>query len=398
MKKMLARVNHRFRLAVALTLTLLVLLFIFQNIEQTQVSFLFWTVSLSRALMLLVTLLLGVIIGIVSMAEKPVQETAPRNQEGMTEKNELNRTISDQEVELAKLHSELGNTQQILQTHEAYYKKMQDQITTNDDFQKNTEKKLATTKTKLSGAHRTISSLENEIIKLHTQIETKELVDRIIQHDLRGAISASISLPEAILDDPNLDDDQKLVVTLIRDSGKKMLETLDSSLTLYRIEEGTYEKKFSTLNLHTILSAVIERIHETLSRSQQDVSMNCMDTEDQLNETFLVYGDEFLLFSSFMNLILNASEASPMGKPISITLSRNDYCSVAIRNYGEVPKDIRETFFNKLVTSGKKYGTGLGTYSAQLMIKAQNGNIELDCSEPGMTTIYVSLPKPERYI
>ncbi|WP_394699658.1 lipopolysaccharide assembly protein LapA domain-containing protein [uncultured Pseudodesulfovibrio sp.] len=41
----------------------LFMLFLFQNIQQVEVSFLFWTVSTPRALLLLVTLSIGLIVG-----------------------------------------------------------------------------------------------------------------------------------------------------------------------------------------------------------------------------------------------------------------------------------------------------------------------------------------------
>ena len=57
-----------------------------------------------------------------------------------------------------------------------------------------------------------------------------------------------------------------------------------------------------------------------------------------------------------------------------------------------IPKAIRESFFDKYVTSGKKQGTGLGTYSARLMTEVQNGEIEFDTSEEHGTTLKVLLP------
>jgi len=41
----------------------LVLIFVFQNIEVVEVTLFFWKVSMSRALMLLLTLLIGIIVG-----------------------------------------------------------------------------------------------------------------------------------------------------------------------------------------------------------------------------------------------------------------------------------------------------------------------------------------------
>ncbi|WP_422394379.1 LapA family protein [Pseudodesulfovibrio methanolicus] len=64
--------REKAHLAVSIALVLLSLLFILQNIEQTQISFLFWTISTSRSIMLLVTMLVGVIIGLVAVLGKRV--------------------------------------------------------------------------------------------------------------------------------------------------------------------------------------------------------------------------------------------------------------------------------------------------------------------------------------
>ncbi|MES2583372.1 MAG: ATP-binding protein [Pseudomonadota bacterium] len=65
---------------------------------------------------------------------------------------------------------------------------------------------------------------------------------------------------------------------------------------------------------------------------------------------------------------------------------------VAVHNEGAVPVEIRDSFFNKFVTHGKQGGTGLGTYSARMLAGAQNGIVALDVSDPGATTITVTLP------
>ncbi|WP_243545643.1 sensor histidine kinase [Pseudodesulfovibrio tunisiensis] len=395
MKGLPAKIKQKAHLAVSLILALLFLLFIFQNFEQTQISFLFWTISIPRALLLLSTLLLGVSIGVISMAGKRASKIISPTSTSDHKNLELKKKILEQDNMIAQMQSERVKTNRILEAHETTRMDFLSKENSHEKKQRIAEGKIAKTSHALNDATTFIASLESEVRLLNENIESKKLIDALIQHDLRNTLIASVSLPKSILDDPNLTENQKIVVKFIQDNGKRMLEILDSSLTLYRIEEGTYQKEFATVNLYKTISDVVARISNTLSASKQEVSINCMDPTDQDNDTFLVYGEEFLLFSSFMNLITNASEASPPGKPISITFSRNDYCSIAIRNYGEVPSSIQKTFFNKLVTSGKKFGTGLGTYSAMLMIKAQNGNIELDCSESGMTTVYVTLPKPQ---
>lgn len=95
-----------------------------------------------------------------------------------------------------------------------------------------------------------------------------------------------------------------------------------------------------------------------------------------------------------MNLVQNALDASPPGEAVDVELAQGECARIAIRNLGEVPRDIRERFFDKYATSGKVGGTGLGTYLAQLFAEAQSGAVELDCSAPGQTTLTVRLPRP----
>ncbi|WP_394699777.1 lipopolysaccharide assembly protein LapA domain-containing protein [uncultured Pseudodesulfovibrio sp.] len=86
MQRMLTKFKQKAHLTVVLSLILFFLLFILQNTEQVQVAFLFWTISLSRAFILLITLFLGIIIGIIAAIGKkkikalhPLYQTTARH-------------------------------------------------------------------------------------------------------------------------------------------------------------------------------------------------------------------------------------------------------------------------------------------------------------------------------
>jgi nitrogen-specific signal transduction histidine kinase len=65
-----------------------------------------------------------------------------------------------------------------------------------------------------------------------------------------------------------------------------------------------------------------------------------------------------------------------------------------IQNKGVVPTEIRERFFDKFVTHGKRGGTGLGTYSAKMLTEVQNGTISMSVSDKeNTTTISLTLPR-----
>ncbi|MCP4757778.1 MAG: ATP-binding protein, partial [Proteobacteria bacterium] len=73
-------------------------------------------------------------------------------------------------------------------------------------------------------------------------------------------------------------------------------------------------------------------------------------------------------------------------------LKKDDSVRIAIHNAGAIPEEIRDTFFDKYVTFDKMGGTGLGTYSAKLMVETIGGGIGLETSAKDGTTITVTLP------
>ena len=230
------------------------------------------------------------------------------------------------------------------------------------------------------------TALEDEIQGYKESSDVKDIADRILQHDLRGALVASASLPRILLGSDMLTDAQREILTMIEKAGNNMLEILDSNLLLYRLEEGNYAFSPENLNMLDVLNSVVLGLKQRGKIHGNDIVV------ESSGECAFVEGDKQLLSRAFSNILLNAIEASTENVPIYIVISADERCNVQIRNSGEVPVGIRSEFFNKFITHGKKEGTGLGTYSAKLMIEAQHGDIALDSSGPGVTTINVSLP------
>jgi signal transduction histidine kinase len=69
---------------------------------------------------------------------------------------------------------------------------------------------------------------------------------------------------------------------------------------------------------------------------------------------------------------------------------------VEIHNQGCIPEEIRPQFFDKYVTRGKTGGSGLGTYSAKLIVDAVGGKIGFESAPETGTTLWVELPEDSR--
>jgi signal transduction histidine kinase len=94
------------------------------------------------------------------------------------------------------------------------------------------------------------------------------------------------------------------------------------------------------------------------------------------------------------NLVKNACEAAAPGGHVAISLLDSQPMLVTVTNTGTVPSAMRERFFDRYTSSGKRQGTGLGTYSAKLLTEAMHGAVTMATDDAqNRTTLTVTLPK-----
>jgi DNA-binding response OmpR family regulator len=242
--------------------------------------------------------------------------------------------------------------------------------------------------------------LKRQHALLEENLRLREEVEHITRHDLKNPIGGIMNFADLLLSDQNLGADQRDMIATIGDSARLVLDMVNLSLDLVKIEQGTYELQAAPIDLVAIvrraltdkaaeISAKKIEVHNTLRRPQADGGGKDL--------TFKAMGDELLCYSLFGNLIKNAVEAAPAGSALSIVYQQDEveegYGMVEIVNGGVVPAQIREHFFDKFVTAGKQGGTGIGTYSARLLTEVQHGRIRMNTSdEKNATTLTVSLP------
>ncbi|MEM7181881.1 MAG: hybrid sensor histidine kinase/response regulator [Spirochaetota bacterium] len=233
-------------------------------------------------------------------------------------------------------------------------------------------------------------TLEQQNHELLQAAELKEEIERITRHDLKSPLNAIIGYPELILMEGGLNPMQTEWLEVIEDSGKRMLQMINLSLDIFKIERGLYKPKFVKVSLRTILQKVEKELLSLLQHKNISLQYKMDQAPLAASSSFEIMGEELLCYSLFANLLKNAVEASPENSEISIQFTNSqEERSVSIRNAGEVPSAIRNNFFDKFVTYGKENGTGLGTYSAKLMAEVLRGKIELLSKEKGYTTILV---------
>jgi len=217
-------------------------------------------------------------------------------------------------------------------------------------------------------------------------------VERIVRHDMKSPLIGIAGLGRHLLKE-DLSEKQRNFVVTIYQSGIKLLRMLNNTMSLLRIEQGTYALKAEQVNLAEVFCS----LHDELLPSAENKGVGleyylngAAMTRDDSVETS---GERILLESLFANLLHNALEASPTGASVQVVIKRRkDSCLVDIHNQGVIPASIRDRFFDRYVTHGKQYGTGLGTYSAMLIARAHGGDITFTTSEEEGTHLFVTLP------
>jgi len=238
-----------------------------------------------------------------------------------------------------------------------------------------------------------IESLLVKIATISDELKLNEDRYQIINHDIRGALVTWINTADLLLAETGL---SELGIQMLREakaSCVNMLGFVDTFLSLSRIECGALEVELVVINAVDVVLSVISQNKKSINDKQLFLPPPS-GAHGQVAKTCYIYCCLSLTNIILNNLLVNAIEASPVGAEIKVTFEMNDHCKISIHNFGEVPQKIRNAFFDKFVTSGKRNGTGIGTYSAMLMAKAQNGEILADFSEPGATTITIIFQKP----
>ncbi len=218
-------------------------------------------------------------------------------------------------------------------------------------------------------------------------------VERIMHHDLKSPLNGILMAAHMLLGESGLGEEQVELLKMVEKSGYTMLEMISRSLDLYKMEQGLYRFAPQPVDLIPVIRRVLDDNGALVRTLQINATMRVDGREAKGGEVFMVPGEATLCYSLLANLTKNAMEASPERGGVAVDL-RHDagVFSIAIHNQGAIPEEIREHFFDKYATAGKSSGTGLGTYSARLMIQTMGGEIGFDSSAERGTTVTVRFP------
>jgi PAS domain S-box-containing protein len=141
--------------------------------------------------------------------------------------------------------------------------------------------------------------------------------------------------------------------------------------------------------LGSLIAGTIDLLKKDPTFARMDVKVRGGDP--------VIEGDVEQLQTVFLNLLINAAQASGGAGELEILLASSDgRCDVTVRDHGPgIPPDVRERIFEPFFTT-KHRGTGLGLPTARRVIELHKGTIEVTTPPDGGTMVRVSLPIERR--
>ncbi|RYF42968.1 MAG: response regulator [Comamonadaceae bacterium] len=224
---------------------------------------------------------------------------------------------------------------------------------------------------------------QNEALKENARL--REEVERISRHDIKTPLNSIVAIPRLLREERRLGPEADELLSIVERAGYRILSMVNLSLDLYKMEQGSYIFRPDAVDLADLVNKVVADVRMHAASKQVRLALD-------VHRAPYAWAEELLCYSLVANLLKNAVEASPEGAVVTVTAQAGpDTVLLHIHNRGVVPAAVRGSFFQKYATMGKASGTGLGTYSARLMARVQDGEVVMETSQAAGTTLTVTL-------
>ena len=221
-----------------------------------------------------------------------------------------------------------------------------------------------------------ICSVARDIDAEKTAAEQRETYVATLTHDLKTPTIAQIKALDLLLNDHMgpLNNEQKELLTLTKDSCNFMYEMLSTLLSTYKYENGDYALNCEKCNIISLVEEAGNELESMLK--EKDVSIR-INTEGTFFDTEC---DRMQIKRVVTNILGNAISYAYNNTEIVITIKQNEN-NISFEAKNESPYINPETIeglFKKYVSHAAKYnkiGVGLGLYLSKQIIDAHNGDI-----------------------
>ncbi|TKC02556.1 tetratricopeptide repeat-containing sensor histidine kinase [Pedobacter cryotolerans] len=249
-------------------------------------------------------------------------------------------------------------------------------------------KKLTILNAKISGHN---EMMQKTLEALEQSQEENTRIMQVVAHDMRTPIAGVIGLTSLMLEEGDLNEEQREIITMINTSGG---DTLNFINDLLQVQYGKSNLIKEPVALHTLLKYCITLLDSKAKEKQQQIKIISTPITLKINRE--------KIWRVMSNLISNAIKFSAKGTEINVIMEEKPSSAlIKIKDNGiGIPANIADKLFTMNAeiqrdgTSGEK-SFGLGLSICKQIVEAHNGSIWFESIPGNGTTFYVELPLTE---
>ena len=218
-----------------------------------------------------------------------------------------------------------------------------------------------------------------------------------VSHDLKTPMTTIAGFVDGILDGTIPPQEHRRYLTIVSDEIKRLSGTVNTMLSLSKIQSGLYELSLQPVDLSEVAVQAVVSFEHALSEKRIDVIG--LDSLPPAN----VSGDGQLLYQALYNLVDNAVKFTPPGGYISFSLSENNTAvELYIKNSGiGISEQEQQCIFERFYKTDKsrsedKRGAGVGLFIVKTIADMHGGAVTVKSLEGQYTQFCLRLPRSHK--
>ncbi len=242
----------------------------------------------------------------------------------------------------------------------------------------------------LEESYAKLQAQSERIIAIEEQLRRSEKLSTlgemaaVLAHEIRNPLGSIRGTAEILRDDFRPGDPKHEFIEIQIKETERLNHVVEDFLRLARPQAAEMRRCSLREELETIVTL-------TANEARQRGVLLAFELP---NDELAISGDGEKLRQAFLNIVLNALQATPAGGSVTITAERTaGGCKTSFRDTGpgiddETKKHIFEPFFTT-----KPDGTGLGLAVTRKIIEAHQGTLTVESEAGKGTIVTVSLPE-----
>lgn len=206
-----------------------------------------------------------------------------------------------------------------------------------------------------------------------------------INNPLTNIMSLATLVGESVGDDK---EDIKADIAVMKKEGQRCARIVQGILNFARESEPSYEE-----------FDMAELLDETLQLLQHRIESSEIKLQTQIESPIIMQGDKNLLQQVFVNILLNAIQATPSGASMFVqsAIKQNEVIiEVLDHGKGIDAKNASKIFDPFFTTKPEGEGTGLGLSVSYGIIKKHGGTIQIDNADNAGVSVLIRLPLEDK--